>query len=170
MSASSSSDWLATVLPTLRLPRRAVCSAIVGALLGGQRETTSRSPESFERRTRDPIRRVAPASCSRRKARDSLSAKHPASAYSSATSRNQNALTFVSLASAAETDDHRGEWAVHPRAAGQCRIPARNIDQLTKPVMQCPRSPPWNRKSPLHGSLLHSEHLDSRKWVAWAAR
>ena len=46
--------------------------------------------------------------------------------------RNQNALAFVSLARAAETDDYRGEWAVHPRSAGQCRIPARKIDQLIK--------------------------------------
>src|SRR5207302_10633046 len=29
-------------------------------------------------------------------------------------------------------------------------------------VMQSPRSPSLNRNSPLHSSLLHSEHLDSR--------
>ena len=46
--------------------------------------------------------------------------------------RNQNALAFVSLVRAAETDDYRGEWALHPRSAAQCRIPARKIDQLIK--------------------------------------
>jgi hypothetical protein len=94
VSASSSSNWPAAVRPTLPPPRRAVCSAMVWALWADNRETTSRSPESLERRDRDHIFRIALTTQSaqfavRQASRFGLFERH---------FRNQNALTFVSLA------------------------------------------------------------------------
>src|SRR5437016_9247976 len=73
--------------------------------------------------------------------------------------RNQNALTFVSLARAAETDDYRGEWAVHPRSARSPRNPWMNcrivpaLVSMTDSMINFPAAPALRRKATQN--LLH---------------